>query len=912
MAITHAEGRLRALALLWILLFGGGVIVLVVGIWQPASAQLYVENPLFAFTLVGQALLFLCSFYLLSGIRDNELCAPVLSWYKLISGTAMLLFLLGRTHSTSNLLLVIGGGLLDYLMGGVTFAFWLGARRSRALRMPVASDSGPAIEEEPGGFSARALRLGVAVSAALFAIAMVALIITGFFSPILRNAAFYEITAGNTVAVYGTLALLGLLAAEAPQRRFYALDILLVTCLLAGAVLLFWAFHFSLPAALRETFLIGGVAHLTIAVLNTMLRIQAARSERPTRFLGPWLHLIFERFAEVIIKGDIVAVTPREIADAADNLLADTPSRRVVGLKLALAFIELGSLLQFCVPMSRMGRLERMEYLTNVFARGQGFFRSLIKIKQLVFLIYYSDERTYKEIGFVKFEEREKYKQAQRENKLPTDVVIYPPEVDDRHLKADVCVIGSGAGGAVAAANLAESGKSVLILEEGSYLKRDRIDHDERAMGTKAYREGGLQLTMDFDMYVLQGRCVGGSTFLNNGICFDPPDEILTEWDKLGATIDRDRLRESLVRVRKVIQPVKLEDKPQLVERGSLKFVEGCRKLGLPSGWFEVNLDGCLGCGYCTTGCSYEKKMSMDTSYIPRALNAGATLVSDCKALKIVTRGSKAQSVEAIRSDGTPLTVEAKQIVVACGAIGSSLLLLRSGIKRNVGTRLSLNVGSWVFAEFAEPIDSFDGIQMCSYHKQPRYALESFAMPPGTFAASMPGWFRDHFDKMRSYRHYAVAGVLVGSEPAGRVIASSIPIVGELLSPISFSLPISDLWKIREGIKQACRMELAAGARRVIPATFTPVEFFEADQLDYLDELIIEPDDVSTGSAHPQGGNPMSDDEKVGAVDTKFRVYGFENLFVCDASVFPTSVKVNPQVSVMGMADYASRIIAQI
>jgi choline dehydrogenase-like flavoprotein len=297
--------------------------------------------------------------------------------------------------------------------------------------------------------------------------------------------------------------------------------------------------------------------------------------------------------------------------------------------------------------------------------------------------------------------------------------------------------------------------------------------------------------------------------------------------------------------------------------------------------------------------------MSVDISYIPRALQAGATLVSDCKALKITVNGSKAQAVEAMRGDGTPLTVEAKQIIVACGSIGSSLLLLRSGIIRNVGTRLSLNVRSLVFAEFSEPIDSFDGVQMCAYHERPRYILESFALPPGAFAASMPGWFRDHFDNMHAYRHFAVAGVLVGTQPVGRV-----SLVGDTRSPLSFSLPITDLRRVKDGIKQVCRIQLAAGAKRVLPATFTPAEFFDADQLDYLDELIVETDDVAIGSAHLQGGNPMSDDEQVGAVDSHFRVHGFENLFVCDASVFPTALQVEPQLSVMGLADYASHIIA--
>lgn len=343
-----------------------------------------------------------------------------------------------------------------------------------------------------------------------------------------------------------------------------------------------------------------------------------------------------------------------------------------------------------------------------------------------------------------------------------------------------------------------------------------------------------------------------------------------------------------------------------------MKTNNSCQKLGLSAEWFEVNLNGCIGCGYCTTGCAYEKKMSVDLSYIPRALAAGAILVSDCKATRILTRGAKAQAVDCIRADGTPLKVNAKQIVVACGAIGSSLLLLHSGIKRNVGTRLSFNVGSWVFAEFPDPIDSFDGVQMCAYYERPRYFLETIAMSPGAFAASLPGWFRDHFDNMRRYRYFATAAALIGSQPAGRVKPSFIPKLNEMLSPIRFELPVSDLRKLKDGIRQACRVFLAAGASRVLPATFQPLEFIHSTQLHRLDELILESDDLSFGSAHPQGGNPMSDEEKYGVVDSHFQIHDLDNLFICDASVFPSAVKVNPQLTIMSMADYASSFIAEM
>jgi choline dehydrogenase-like flavoprotein len=911
MIITHAEGRLRILLIFWLILFMGGVIVMGVAAWLTAGSQLYTKYPLLAITWVGQLLLFLCTFYLLSGIRDNELTAPVIAWYKLVSGTAMMLLLLSRGPASGSALPVIGGGLLDYVMGGLTFVLWLNARRSRVLRMPQVYDAEPGVAEETTGLAARALRLSLAVCAGIFIVTSLSFLVAGLFFLAPQDATF-KIAAGNAVAVYAALAFLSMLAAKAPRRRAYAQDIVVLVSLFAAFALVFWTLKFQLSSTTRNLFLIGATGHFTLAITTVILSAVAAHKERPKLFFGPWLHRVFEHFSEVILKGDIEVVTPREITDAADALLAAMPSRRIVGLKGALIFIELGSLLfRLRVPMSRMGRLEREAYLTSVFQRGRGVFRDLIKIKQLVFLIYYTDERTYKEIDYTKFEERGKYKTAKISNKLPTGAVKYPPPVNGRELETDICVIGSGAGGAVVATRLAEAGKRVVILEEGPFLRRDRIDHDERAMQLKAYREGGLQLTVDFDMYVLQGRCVGGSTFVNNGICFDLPDHVFKEWQNLGVNLNRNNLKQSLQRVRNNINITKLGQNKNYVEKGSLKFAEGCRKLGLSARWFEVNLDGCIGCGHCTIGCPYEKKMSVDLSYIPRALNAGAILVSDCKATRITTKGSKAQTVECRLTDGTPLKVKAKNIVVACGAIGSSLLLLRSGIKHNVGTRLSFNAGSWVFAEFPEPIDSFDGIQMCAYHEEPGYFLETIAMSPGSFAAAMPGWFRDHFDKMRRYRYFAIAGALVGTLPTGRVKPSPLPFLREMISPIDFKLSVSGLCRLREGVRRVCEIFLKAGAIRVIPATFNPLEFIHPSQLHQLEEFVVEPDDISFGSAHPQGGNPMSDDKKLGAVDSQFCVHGFENLFVCDASVFPSSIQVNPMLTIMALADYASCIIAK-
>ncbi len=892
MAVTRTEEKLRLLNYLWLLLFGGGFIVLAVTFWLPVGAGLHLDNPLVAFTWIGQALLFLCCFSLLSGIRDNDLNAGVVGCYKLLSGTMTMLFLLGYAHTTFyTLFVIVVGGLFDYVMGILTFGLWLAARRSRALRMPLALDVEPGIDEEPDSAAARAQRVALIATGVLFTITMLAIIVVGFSSFVSHSVTFYEVTAGNTVALYGTLAILCMLAAEAPQRRFYTLDTLLCVSLLIGIVLLGWVLRFGLSTPYSVVFLIMGPAHIVIAAINFLLRRQAAYKERPTRFLGPWLHRCLENFAEVIISGGIEDMTLREVADAADTLLADIPSQRKMGIKRALVSIELASLLRFRVPMSRMGRLERTLYLTHTFVRGELFFHDLVKIKELVFFVYYSDKRSQETVGLSST--REQGNEVRQAHESAGAASVQSSSSPARHLHVDVCVIGSGAGGSVVAAKLAEAGKSVIVLEEGPLLAHNRSSYDERALMVRAYRDGGLQLRNDLEVSLQQGRCVGGGTFLGDGICVEPPAAVLTSWAELGAKLDKDRLQTSFTHVRDTIHPVKLFDYPQLLEEGSLKFAEGCRKLGLASEWFEASLGDDPGRG---------QDGAEHTAYIQRALKVGATLISECKALKVETSGAKAHTVTARYKDGTPLSIEAQQIVIACGGIESSALLLRSGITRNVGTCLSLNVRSLVFAEFAQPIDAFRGLQMSAYLNRPRYTLESLAMPPAAFAAAIPGWFNDHFDNMHAYPHFAISGVLVGTQPVGRV-----SLIDDTGSTVRFDLPLTDLRKVKDGVKQLCRIELAAGAQRVLPATFTPSVFYDTTQLDSLDELIVETDDVALSSTHVQGGNPMNDDANIGAVDTQFRVHGFDNLYVCDASVFPTSLQVEPQLTIMALADYAAQ-----
>jgi choline dehydrogenase-like flavoprotein len=218
-------------------------------------------------------------------------------------------------------------------------------------------------------------------------------------------------------------------------------------------------------------------------------------------------------------------------------------------------------------------------------------------------------------------------------------------------------------------------------------------------------------------------------------------------------------------------------------------------------------------------------------------------------------------------------------------------------------------MGSPITADFGETLDSFDGVQI-SHYLQPRqgsgFVMESWFNPVVSQALNMPGWLDDHRENMSRFRHLTAAGVLVGTKETGRLRPA---LTGGV--DIDYTPAREDVKTLVDALKLLCRIYLKAGAERVMPSTFRFHAFTDESQLVELDQYVEKSDYLSIGSGHPQGGNALSGDAGKGVVDPSFRVHGFENLFVCDASVFPTATTVNPQLTVMALAEYAAPGIAE-
>jgi choline dehydrogenase-like flavoprotein len=468
--------------------------------------------------------------------------------------------------------------------------------------------------------------------------------------------------------------------------------------------------------------------------------------------------------------------------------------------------------------------------------------------------------------------------------------------------RVDVCVIGSGAGGSIVAHDAARCGLSTLVLERGPYLRSEDMNANEPDMIPRLYKDGGMQLNTSLDFFILQGSCVGGSTVVSNMVLMRADDAVFARWARRGAAFDVADVRVAYEHIERTLDA--RMPQPQAASLSTKLFAKGARDVGLHPQPMLKALGDCVACGNCNIGCSFGTKKSALTTFVRWAEDAGARVLADTEVQRVKIHRGRVSHVEA-RRHGERLRIFAKKVVVAAGAIGSSAVLLASGLKKHVGRRLSFNVGAMMVAEYDEPIDSFDADQMTTYVKHEGALIEATHNPIMSAALTTPGWLREHADLMHRARHLGYAGAMAGSEPVGRVVMS--PFFGH--EETRFKATERDMHTLRGGLRAIARAFLAAGAKRVLLPTEKLTALRSERDLDVIDARVRRMRDVQCGSSHPQGGNAMSDDPELGVVDTRFAVHGVEGLYVCDASVFPDSVEVNPMHTVMALASIGSRRI---
>ncbi len=478
-------------------------------------------------------------------------------------------------------------------------------------------------------------------------------------------------------------------------------------------------------------------------------------------------------------------------------------------------------------------------------------------------------------------------------------------------LRADICVIGSGAGGSVVASYAARAGLKTLVLERGGWFTADHMSHHETSVVASMFKDGGLQTTDTFDFYIPQGQCVGGSTTLSNAVAFRVPEEVQERWIReFGFPATRAELEESYERVERSSSVQPCDERS--FSPGTFKFLDGCKELGLEEDRyrpFDKGIKDCLGCGMCNNGCPYERKRTPLHTYIPDAVRHGAEVLTYAEAWKLKQQGSRITEllVRRIPPDGPPhyVRVVADKFVLAAGGIGSAAVLLRSRVGHNAGKWVSFNAGCAVTGEWDEVIDAHLGDDMCAYYMTRDYTVESTINPPGALSLFTPAYFEEHWNLVHRIRHLFQAGVLVPSDPVARV---RYGLLSRLMKHelVRYKPTEDDLERTRKGLIMAAKILLAGGAKRVfLPfAITTTVETFAEVENKVRAGLTRHADLNTFGSTHVFGGAVLSEDPRRGTIGPDFRVHGTDNLYVADGSVFPTALAVNPWITISATADY--------
>lgn len=491
----------------------------------------------------------------------------------------------------------------------------------------------------------------------------------------------------------------------------------------------------------------------------------------------------------------------------------------------------------------------------------------------------------------------------------------------DVKLAADVCVIGSGAGGAVVARELAESGLNVVVLEEGGAYSVKNFNQRLADMTSRMYRDGASNFALGLPPIMIPlGRCVGGTTTINSATCFRPPREVIEKWvqDYDCAGLDYNELEACFDRVEAEISATELDEDVlgniyQVVKRGG-------QNVGVAVKPLVHNVRGCRGAGICQWGCPTGAKQSMEVSYIPRALAAGATVYANCRVSSLEISAGQVRRVlgqfinPANRRKGPRIEVRAPVVCLAMGAMITPAFLLKQGLANStsgwVGKGLTIHPSGRVVAEMDEEVKGHHGVSqggMIDAYADRGIMLEGIFIPPNLLTAALPGVGYEHKYFAKHYNNMAAFGVMISDSSRGRVFrpAFGLPFTAW------YRMNQQDAAKLQQGVAYAAEIFLAAGARRVFTGANNLPVIQDAADLERFRSLKVRPwhwDEIF--AFHPLGTCRMGNDPRKAVVNLNLESHEIKGLFIPDGSPFPTSLGVNPQVTIMGFATRTARYIA--
>jgi choline dehydrogenase-like flavoprotein len=794
----------------------------------------------------------------------------------------------------------------------------------------------------------------------------------------------------NTITFYGTLAILFLIQVRREQLRAYLFNPIVIPLIAGSLLALVWLVVGGLrPQGILITtrlgtrvpidwyFALEGVIGLGICFTVIGLRRWFYIADYGVNSLNPSSAICFLALAEAFFGGDDKQRT--QMLRSVDAYIGGIRSRKRGLLNAPFGLFENGLNFIYSLhpPFSSMSVEERRWYLRKYFLRNE-WERKLailpplaeigyqigIALNTLVSFAQFNHVNPRHAIGYVPVDARDRTQGdcaafeppfrapaglprdhldplnfkpvvAGVDGPLIAPRVTTPLSEPEIPTEVDYLIIGSGAGGATAAYRLAcevARPDRILVVETGNrYQPLQDFSDDEMRMFSKLYKEGGLQQTKNFTMTMAQGECVGGTTVINNAVCFQMPAAVRQQW-AADFGLELGGLDAAYARVAEElhIKPlgslgINRESRSifkQAVDAYNSRL-SASERLTMEDP-VQVDHRNNSGDGNWNLGNKRMQKRSMLETYLPWAESRGVRIVSNTTAAGFVTEGSRASHVVLRAANGALTRVRVgKAVILAAGAVASSQLLMRSNAGgATVGQRLSCNFAFPVTLDLPAEVRAFDGdqITMAALDPKLRSAFETYFNPPASFSiTSVPFFFDKRDTMMNRYSHSLNFGSLIGSEPNGVVLRKPDIIAGR---SFSWELGSKDQANIKYALTTQLELAKLAGARHAI-LPFKPGIELNLHLEDSIPEFTAALEnyplriaDLYIGTAHPQGGNLMAAaTSKEGGrlvVNEDFRVRGYENVFVADASVFPTSITVNPQWTIMALSTLAMKKVLEV
>lgn len=505
-------------------------------------------------------------------------------------------------------------------------------------------------------------------------------------------------------------------------------------------------------------------------------------------------------------------------------------------------------------------------------------------------------------------------------------MIFKPDNMEDKtDFTCDVIVIGSGAGGAVAAAKSIELGKSVIIIEEGPYVDSKDFDQNASKLVPLMYNRSAGLSTDDMSIRILQGKVYGGSTTINWMTSLRTPDHVLNQWsDEFGLSeyIPAEMKKHfDEVEERLHVHQIKDEDH----NPSNRLILVGAKKLGIHAQASYNNSVDCIGCGTCGLGCPYDKKMDMRMTYLADADKGGANIFTEVIADRIEYLNENSQIIHAtilgkrFGLEDRKITIKTGRTVVSGGAIGTPLLLQRSKLTKggNVGKYFQIHPVTGVYGVYDHEIHPTYGIPQSVLSEEYSnlngdgygFWLEAPDLEPFLAGVSGPGFGLARREILKNLTYSAAILVLV-RDGANKKSNGEIRYRRGLntqngsfslkkIPSIRYKLCEEDIYSMKKGVENAAQIHFAAGAKILYSLHSKDSKITTPEEIPKLLEMNYGPNHVQKFTAHAMGTARMGKDPNVSVVDETLQMHNYKGIYIMDSSILPTALGVNPMITIL-------------